>query len=86
MDAGCCGKQDGKLVQYSQCFYVEKPLDRQLFVQLSKFKLGLRREVARWHNTAVVHHFCLVPRTECESRNLRLSSCKQLCCEFAKVT
>lgn len=43
-------------------FFVEKPLDRQLFVQLSKFKLGLSKEVARSHNTTVVRCFCLLPK------------------------
>lgn len=68
---------------------MEKPLDRQLFVQLSKFKLGLRREVARSHYTTVVCCFCLVPKREIRQkkrRNLKLSRCKELCCEAVKVT
>lgn len=43
-------------------FLVGKSLDRQLFAQLCKFKLGLRKEVARSHNTTVACCFCLVPK------------------------
>jgi len=47
---------------------VEKPIDRQLFVQLSKFKLGLRKEVARSHNTTVVCCFCIARKRRVEDQ------------------